>query len=142
MIEKLWDKAVSYSPDDTLKFGEQFAENISPGDVYSLTGELAAGKTTFLKGVIKNLGYQGTVTSPTFTLINEYTGIQKIIHIDCYREQNLSRWMDIGILEYFNNENIVFIEWPEILSNILPKKTVNISIRLISQYTREIEIVS
>ena len=72
-----------------------------PGEIYKLFGELGAGKTTFIKGVLEELGYNALVTSPTYTLINEYEIYPKIIHIDCYRESNLDRWHMLGINEYF-----------------------------------------
>ena len=107
---------------DTQKLGEEFSKNINSGDIILLYGDLGSGKTTFIKGILKGLKFSGEVTSPTFSLINEYDANKKVIHIDCYREENLDRWINLGIEDYFNKSNIVIIEWPEILENIIPDK--------------------
>ena len=113
---------------DTQKLGEKFAKNINSGDIILLYGELGSGKTTFIKGILKGMKFSGEVTSPTFSLINEYDAIEKVIHIDCYREENLDRWINLGIEDYFNESNIVIIEWPEILETIIPDKSLKIEL--------------
>ena len=133
---------ISSNESETIAFGKKLAKYIVPGDIYKLYGNLGAGKTTFIKGVIEELGYNGIVNSPTYTLINEYEFSQKIIHIDCYRENNLDRWYMLGINEYFDNDTIVFIEWPEILEPILPLKNIfNIQIKSISENKRDIQFL-
>ncbi len=132
---------ISNNPNDTMKFGAKLAQFIEPGDIFKLEGNLGAGKTTFVKGVVNALGYNGIVNSPTYTLINEYNISPKVIHIDCYREQNISRWYFLGINDYFDDNAIVFIEWPEILEKILPLgKTYHIKLKTISDNQREIRL--
>ena len=126
---------------DTQKLGEKFAKNINSGDIILLYGELGSGKTTFIKGILKGMKFSGEVTSPTFSLINEYDAIEKVIHIDCYREENLDRWINLGIEDYFNESNIVIIEWPEILETIIPDKSLKIEINHINENTREITFI-
>ena len=126
---------------DTQKLGEKFAKNINSGDIILLYGELGSGKTTFIKGILKGLKFSGEVTSPTFSLINEYDAIEKVIHIDCYREENIDRWINLGIEDYFNESNIVIIEWPEILETIIPGKSLKIEINHINENTREITFI-
>ena len=104
---------------DTEKLGIEFSKTISKGSIVALNGDLGSGKTTFVKGVLKGFNYNGEVTSPTYTLINEYEAKNRIIHIDCFREKNIDRWLNIGLIDYFTNENILFIEWPNHIKNIL-----------------------
>ena len=88
---------------------KSFSGKLKLGDIVLLYGQLGSGKTTFVKGVLKGFNFKDEVTSPTFSLINEYDASKKIIHIDCYREKNIDRWINIGIIDYFNSENIVLI---------------------------------
>ena len=94
---------------ETQELGMQFSKIINNGDVITLNGNLGAGKTTFMQGVLLGLGYNNEVTSPTYTLINEYITKYNIIHLDCYREKDINRWLNIGLIDYFNNDNILFI---------------------------------
>ncbi len=131
---------ISNSPESTEEFGFIFSKDINNGDVIAINGELGAGKTTFIKGVLKGLHYNKNVTSPTYTLVNEYDAKFKIIHIDCYREQKLNRWLDIGIMDYLMGNNVVIIEWSEYIEKILPKNMIQINIDYISKFERKIKI--
>ena len=131
---------ISNSPENTEELGFIFSKDINNGDVIAINGELGAGKTTFIKGVLKGLHYNENVTSPTYTLVNEYDAKFKIIHIDCYREQKLNRWLDIGIMDYLMGNNVVIIEWSEYIEKILPKNMIQINIDYISKFERKIKI--
>ena len=122
---------------DTQKLGENFSKEIKSGDIVLLYGDLGAGKTTFVKGILKGFQFADEVTSPTFSLINEYNADKKVIHIDCYREKEIERWISIGIEDYFNQSNIVIIEWPEILETIIPDNAIKIKISHINTNKRE-----
>ena len=122
----------SNSPDITMSIGFEFSQEIKAGDIIAIEGEIGAGKTTFIKGVLKGLGYKGNVNSPTYTLINEYQADNKIIHIDCYREKNINRWLNIGLIDYFEGNNVLFIEWPENIKSILPKETNDIFFEIVN----------
>ena len=89
------------TPEECMDIGEKISSKLKPGDILSLEGELGAGKTTFVKGILKGLNYTHDVTSPTFTLVNEYDADIKVIHIDFYRENNVARWENIGLNEYY-----------------------------------------
>ena len=137
----------SNSRDETEKLGEEFAKSLSPGDVVCLYGELGAGKTVFVKGLMKGIGIEERVTSPTFTLIHEYNvnhnSIKKIYHIDLYRLENIERVKNIGILELFNENNaVVVIEWAEKMGDLLPKKRVDLFLKQLEEDKREIQILS
>ena len=124
-----------------MSIGFEFSQEIKAGDIIAIEGEIGAGKTTFIKGILKGLGYKGNVNSPTYTLINEYQANSKIIHIDCYREKNINRWIDIGFIDYLNDNNIIIIEWPEYIRKILPSDTIDIYIKHIEESIREIKIL-
>ena len=131
---------LSSSPEQTLEIGSEFSKGASIGNIYCLNGEIGSGKTTFMKGVLKGFNYKGIVTSPTFTLINEYDSSPSVIHIDCYREDNIDRWISLGILEYFQSDKIIFIEWPNIIKKILPDNIFNIDFNVVEENKREIII--
>ena len=124
---------------ETQELGIKFSKIINNGDVVSLNGDLGAGKTTFIQGVLMGLGYKYEVTSPTYTLINEYATKYNIIHLDCYRETDINRWLNIGLIDYFNNENILFIEWAENIKEILPNKTIDLFFKVIDSNKRLIK---
>ena len=131
--------SVTKSNIETEQLGYNFSKKISKGDIIALNGNLGSGKTTFVKGVLKGLNYQYEVTSPTYTLINEYNADYDIIHIDCYREKDVNRWLNIGLIDYFSGNNILFIEWSEYIKSILPKDINNISFDIVSQNERLIK---
>ena len=79
----------TFSELETKEKGAKFSKYIRPGQIYTLNGNLGSGKTTFMKGILRGLNFKGSVTSPTYTLINEYYAKYNIIHLDCYREKNL-----------------------------------------------------
>ena len=111
---------ISKTEEDTYNLGVKYSKGLIPGSVIGLIGELVCGKTTFVKGVLKGLGYKYDVTSPTFTLINEYYAKVKVFHIDFYRDSNLLRWQNIGFEEILNSNGIVIIEWADLLPQLLP----------------------
>tara|TARA_B100000676_G_C17573390_1_gene578299 strand:- start:128 stop:553 length:426 start_codon:yes stop_codon:yes gene_type:complete len=125
-------KSITKNNIETEKLGYNFSRKVSPGDIISLNGNLGSGKTTFVKGVLKGLNYQHEVTSPTYTLINEYNADYKIIHIDCYREPDVNRWLNIGLMDYFSRDNILFIEWPEKIKDVLPNDINKLFFEIVS----------
>ena len=137
-INKLF-KSPTNSHLETQELGVQFSKFIKNGDIITLNGDLGSGKTTFVKGVLIGLGYKDEVTSPTYTLINEYKAKYNIIHLDCYREKDINRWLNIGLFDYFNNQNILFIEWAENIKSILPDKTKNLFFEVIGSNERMIK---
>ncbi len=136
-----WGGCSTEGPEETILAGGEFSRFVEAGDVFALEGGLAAGKTTFMKGIARGLGYTGTVTSPTFTLINEYHGRNPIIHIDCYRETDLQRWIRLGLPEYFGEPNIVFIEWADLINKLLPEELIVIEFENVSLNERRVRII-
>lgn len=112
--------------------------------VISFDGEMGSGKTTLIKEICEILGVKSEVTSPTFAIINEYESQNNtlIYHFDFYRLKNLQEALDIGTEDYFYSGFYCFLEWPEIISAILPEKIINISIKIIDNNTRKLEITN
>ena len=131
---------VTSSAEETIELGESLSEFIEAGDIITLDGDLAAGKTTFVKGILLGLNFENEVTSPTFTLINEYEARHRVIHMDCYRENNLHRWINLGIQDYLYSDDVKLIEWPEIISMLIPKDRISIILTSVSEFERKIYI--
>lgn len=129
---------ISKSYNDTFKLGFDFSNKIQTGDVIGLIGDLASGKTSFVKGVLKGLNYNHDVTSPTFTLINEYNAKIKVVHIDFYRETNIERWNNMGFHDIINDDAIIIIEWADLLLDLLPDNMLKIYFNHLSENHREI----
>ncbi|MFV0472245.1 MAG: tRNA (adenosine(37)-N6)-threonylcarbamoyltransferase complex ATPase subunit type 1 TsaE [Paludibacteraceae bacterium] len=112
--------------------------NSRKNTVYCFNGKMGSGKTTFIKAVCEELGVGEGISSPTFSIVNEYEGNEKkiIYHFDCYRLKNLEEALNIGIEDYLNSGNLCFIEWPEILTPILPQHAIFIDIEEIENEIR------
>ena len=123
---------------DCINLGVNVSYSLSQGDILLLYGDLGSGKTTFVKGLLRGLEYKDDVTSPTFTLVNEYNAKYKVIHIDFYRDKNIDRWINLGINEYFDNLNIVIIEWPNLIPDLLPDNSIKIFFEHIDKNKRKI----
>ncbi|QIW09412.1 tRNA (adenosine(37)-N6)-threonylcarbamoyltransferase complex ATPase subunit type 1 TsaE [Francisella sp. LA112445] len=117
-----------------FELAKEYAKKLVPGTIVFLHGDLGAGKTTFVKGVIKSLGYQGNVKSPTYTLVEDYQfdGFS-IYHFDLYRLADPEELEWIGVRDYFNENSICFIEWPEKAKGFLPEKASKILIKYIPE---------
>lgn len=139
-MKKGWKGGTTSSAEETIELGRSFSKFIELGDIIALDGSLAAGKTTFVKGILAGLNFENEVTSPTFTLINEYEAMHRVIHMDCYRENNLQRWINLGIQDYFYSDDVKIIEWPEIISKLIPKNSISIMFTSISEFEREVYI--
>ena len=135
-------ETVTKSADDTLKLGGELASSLSRGDIVGFVGALGAGKTVLIKGICGGLGYNGIVTSPTFNLINIYSGEVEIYHFDCYRLDGVTDLADIGYEEYFfGGKGICLVEWADRIPGALPEDTTIIDIEIISDHKRKIRII-
>ena len=123
---------ISNNHNETIKIGYDFSTKFKTPYVLGLIGDLAAGKTTFVKGFLKGLGYDYTVSSPTFTLINNYDAKCNVMHVDFYRETNIKRWIDLGFQELVCNHSIVIVEW-SIPENSIGKTQVDQSKQVMEQ---------
>ena len=108
----------------------EFIENIGEARVFAFYGKMGAGKTTFVKAICEELGVDDVITSPTFAIVNEYTAAEgdSIFHFDFYRIKRLEEVYDMGYEDYFYSGALCFIEWPELIEEILPDDAVRVSI--------------
>ncbi|MDO5547989.1 MAG: tRNA (adenosine(37)-N6)-threonylcarbamoyltransferase complex ATPase subunit type 1 TsaE [Eubacteriales bacterium] len=119
----------SHSPEETEAIGAQLAANAVPGQVIAFTGDLGAGKTAFCRGFLRQLGYTGRVTSPTFAIVNEYdTAAFRVCHFDMYRILDEDMLYDIGWDDYLDGDAILLIEWSENVSGALPDDRTTVEI--------------
>lgn len=119
-------KFISKSEIDTIKFAKELASKLTIGDVIVLTGELGSGKTKFTQGFLEHFNLQDEISSPTFTIVNEYnTNTTNIYHFDVYRLSDVEEFYAIGGDEYFEN-GICIIEWGELIKEALPKNYIHI----------------
>ncbi|MGB9803152.1 MAG: tRNA (adenosine(37)-N6)-threonylcarbamoyltransferase complex ATPase subunit type 1 TsaE [Desulfofundulus sp.] len=114
------------SPGETEEFGRLLASILLPGDVLCLYGDLGAGKTVLARGIARGLGITRPVTSPTFTLINEYSGRLPLYHMDVYRLGGSGEMADLGYEEYFYGEGVTVLEWAGRVEEVLPSERLDI----------------
>lgn len=132
---------ISESPEVTMGHAAGLAQLIAPGSVIALHGELGSGKTCWVKGFAAALDIKAPVSSPTFTVVNEYQTERFILaHIDAYRLHSADEAVAIGIDEYMCAENVTVIEWAERISSLLPPHTINIYFRVLDNGFREIRL--
>jgi len=131
---------LTHSREETVLLGERLGRSLKPNDIIALSGELGAGKTTLVQGIARGLGIKDWVTSPTFTIINEFKGPVNLYHVDLYRIENMEDALEVEIEEYFNKGGVTVIEWAEKIKPILPEDVMEIELKIISENERKIEI--
>lgn len=119
---------LSHNENETEKIGERLASRLRSGDVIAYAGGLGAGKTAFTRGLARGLGFQGRVTSPTFTIVNEYDGNLPLFHFDMYRLGDEDELFDIGWEEYLARGGVCAVEWSERVPGAFPEGTVRVTI--------------
>ena len=117
------------NPEETFALGQKIGRAATPGQVYTLTGDLGVGKTVFTQGVASGLGITEPVNSPTFTIVQVYEeGRLSFYHFDVYRIGDIEEMEEIGYDDYFFGEGICLIEWAELIEEILPENRISITI--------------
>ena len=120
---------ISKSEEDTINFASQFASKLQLGNIIILSGDLGAGKTKFTQGILKYFNLENEISSPTFTIVNEYhKNDTNIYHFDVYRLADVDEFYAMGGDEYFSN-GICLIEWGEMIESILPKHYTKITFK-------------
>lgn len=122
-------KYISNNVLDTISLAKEFAKHLKKGDIIALNGELGAGKTVFVSGIAQYFDIEDQICSPTFTIVNEYSlkSSNKVYHFDVYRIENSNDFLD-SIGNHYFEDGICIIEWASIITDILPKRTININI--------------
>lgn len=131
---------IRFREEDIKQAAKQFVENMGENTVFAFYGKMGAGKTTFIKAVCEKLGVEDTVTSPTFAIVNEYEAANgnPIYHFDFYRIKKVSEAYDMGCEEYFYSGHPCFIEWPELIEEVLPEETIDVTIEALPDGERRL----
>ncbi len=134
---------ISDSPEKTIAIGRALGKLMGPGSVVCVEGNLGAGKTHFAKGVALGMGIDEHVTSPTFTIINEYEGRLPFYHVDAYRLEDDEEAYELGLEEYLYGTGVTLIEWPGRIEGVLPDECLRITILAgAGDETRELEFTA
>ncbi|MBI5894395.1 MAG: tRNA (adenosine(37)-N6)-threonylcarbamoyltransferase complex ATPase subunit type 1 TsaE [Deltaproteobacteria bacterium] len=128
------------SQEETKELGKRVGAELKSGDIVALIGDLGSGKTTFVQGLAQGLEVKNYVRSPSFTIINEYSGRMPLYHIDLYRLGNLSELSEIGIEDFFYTDGITVVEWAERALPLLPANYILIKFHYTGENTRRIEV--
>jgi len=131
------------STSETIRIGKNIGSLLLPEDVVALVGELGTGKTQFIKGLAAGVGVGKPtyISSPSFTLINEYAGKVRFYHIDLFRLKSEKEAEELGLEEYFQGEGITAIEWADKIPSLFPQEILWIHIRYTGKHTRSFEII-
>ena len=119
---------LSHSPEETEHIGEMLGRRLRPGTVVAYRGGLGMGKTAFTRGLARGLGCAGRVTSPTFTIVNEYDGATPLFHFDMYRLGSSEELFDIGWEDYLTRGGVCAVEWSERVDDAMPADTLWVDI--------------
>lgn len=129
---------LSYSEEETKKFGKDIGKKLKAGSIVALYGEMGTGKTILTKGIVEYFCPHIVVKSPSFIYVNKYECKIPIYHIDLYRINHLSDALFLGVDELLNSGAICIIEWPEKIKELLPQKRIEIEIKIVDENIREI----
>ncbi len=126
--------------EETVVAGAELAKALRPGDVLAFYGDLGAGKTAFIRGVARGLGIEARVSSPTFTIVNEYPGKVSLFHFDMYRLASSDELFEIGWEDYLERGGVCCVEWTENVEDAIPYDAVTVRIEKNGENTRKIFI--
>lgn len=129
---------VSRSPEQTRQIGCRLGESVLPGDVLLLVGSLGAGKTCLTQGIARGLGVPDYTASPSFVLMREYKGRLPLYHVDLYRLEQVEEVADLGLDDYFFNENVCVVEWADRALNLMPPEHLLIQLTYLSPRRRSV----
>ena len=131
---------ITHSPEETEAIGEKLAQQLNPGTILAYRGDLGAGKTAFTRGLARGLGFREQVTSPTYTIVNEYLGgLMPLFHFDMYRLHSSDDLFDIGWDDYLERGGICAVEWSENVADALEDPII-VNIEKLGENSRRITI--
>lgn len=134
-------KITIQSPETIREAAKEFVSAMGDANVFAFYGSMGAGKTTFIKAICEELGVDDVITSPTFAIVNEYSGSDTTIyHFDFYRIKKMEEVYDMGYEDYIYSNAICFMEWPELIEPLLPEDVVKVKITEQADGRREVEI--
>ena len=133
---------ITKNESETILEGKKLGLALHPGAIIALYGELGAGKTTFIRGLAEGLNIKMHVSSPTFTIVNEYPGIIPLFHFDMYRLETENELYDIGWDDYPERGGVCAVEWSEKVPNAFPPDTIIVKLENIGNSSRRIEIIN
>lgn len=137
---------ITHSPEETLDLGYRLGEWVKTSAIFCFFGDLAAGKTTLIKGIVAGVTgiplaeARQQVNSPTYVLLNIYEGRRPLYHFDLYRLKNSEEFLGMGFDEYLNGEGVCCIEWSERIVDLLPSQVIRVTMQQVSATTRNIQI--
>lgn len=131
---------ITKTEEDTINLGKKIGKKLKKGDVIALDGSLAAGKTYLTKGIAQGLDIEEDITSPTFTLISEYSGRLHLYHMDVYRIEGVEDFLDLGTEEMLYGDGVCVVEWSKKVKEALPKNTIYIGMTVNDDNSRKIII--
>lgn len=129
---------------DTIALGRHLGKVAEPGDIFTLSGDLGAGKTTLTQAIGQGIGVPKDcyITSPTFSLLHEYPGRISLYHMDLYRLGNENEFFDLGFEEYMYGDGLTVIEWPDRLGSLMPDNRLHLELTIIDEISRSVAISS
>lgn len=135
-------RIISHCPEETLRVGAFLGQHLAKGSVVALSGELGSGKTCLTQGIARGLevpeGFY--VTSPSYSLVNEYPGRLRLFHVDLYRVRDVLELEEIGLDEIIGTDGVTVIEWAEKLVGVLPDERLSVSISIVDNQTRDLHL--
>ena len=132
---------ITRSPEETENFAEKLAEKFSGGEIVAFRGSMGMGKTCFTRGLARGLGFEGSVTSPTFALVNEYIGGRlPLYHFDMYRVESWEDLYSSGYFDYIEAGGVIAAEWSENIENALEGKVITVNFERLDDNTRKITV--
>ncbi len=131
---------ITHSPEETIEYAVKIGSLLKKGDIIAYKGGMGAGKTTFTRGLAQGLGLEDDVTSPTFSIVNEYRGKINLYHFDMYRILEADDLETTGFYDYPSEESVFAVEWSENIENFLPENTIIIEIEYLNENERRITV--
>lgn len=140
MNNNLVEEHISRSPEETLSLGEELGKKAIPGSIITLSGDLGSGKTLLTRGIARGMGIREDITSPSFSLLEEYKGAPPLYHFDLYRISGPRELDNLFFEEYWESGGVSVIEWPERCGDSVPDHAINVTMEYLDDTVRKIRI--